>query len=449
MPRLTDDVRILELRELVSPDSLIQKIPLTQKAIDTVLAARTAASEILRGDEDRLLVIVGPCSIHDVAAAKEYAKRLHELSETLKGELHIIMRVYFEKPRTRLGWKGLINDPHLNHGFDINEGLQQARQLLADLAEMGVPAGVEFLDTITPQYLCDLVSWGAIGARTTESQVHRELSSGLSMPIGFKNGTDGNVMVAIDGVAAARHSHHFLSVTKEGHTAIVSTLGNPDCHIILRGGIQQTNYDEKSVMEAAKALDEAKLTPKVMIDCSHGNSEKNYQRQALVLRSICQQISSGSYLIHGLMLESHLNPGNQPLIPNQPLKYGVSITDACVGWEETELLLKELAEAVKARRALQQDEDQLSQVRRKIDAIDKAIEDLLTERGKEALMVAKIKTHNYEQPAQLYRPEREAQVLRQLLSRNQGPFSDEAIETIFRAIMGECLRIQGEVPKRS
>lgn len=444
MSRLTDDVRIKTLKELIQPESLIDNIPLTQTAANTVITGREAASKIFNGSDDRLLVVVGPCSIHDTQAAIEYAKRLKPVALAHQDHLHIIMRVYFEKPRTRIGWKGLINDPHLDNSFDINTGLRTARQLLADIAALGLPAGVEFLDTITPQYVSDLVSWGAIGARTTESQIHRELASGLSMPIGFKNSTYGDIDVAIDGVKAAMHPHHFLSVTKEGHTAIVSTIGNNDGHIILRGGRGSTNYDETSVVKAAKLLDSAGLSAKLMVDCSHGNSEKDYTRQSLVVNSLCQQIQSGSHLIAGVMLESHLNPGKQNLLPGQDLAYGVSITDACIGWEETESVLQQLAEAVVARRELQHDDDALSQVRRKIDAIDQTIEELISARAEQAIEVARIKTDDHNKKGHFYRPEREAQVLREVIARNKGPLSDEAMEKIFREIMTGCLSLQSK-----
>lgn len=439
----TDDLRIAAVKELISPETLLATYSINKNQAETVSQARRAASEILQGQDDRLLVIVGPCSIHDPKAALEYAQKLKTLADKHQKELYIIMRVYFQKPRTTVGWKGLINDPHLDSSFDINEGLNIARKLLLDINALGMPAGVEFLDTITPQYLADLVSWGAIGARTTESQVHRELASGLSMPIGFKNGTDGSIQVAVDAVKAARHSHHFLSVTKSGHSAIVSTHGNADCHIILRGGASGPNYDIKHVINAVKTLDVAKLTPKVMVDCSHDNSQKDYTRQALVIKSLCQQIMQGSKLISGVMIESHLNPGKQALIPGQPLKYGVSITDACVGFDETEKLLAELASAVEARRHLNQSHDALKNVRDKIDTIDKTLQELITSRAEVALEVSQIK-HGLHQENNLYRPEREAQILRQVLERNHGPLDDDTLEALFRQIMDACLSVQAK-----
>jgi 3-deoxy-7-phosphoheptulonate synthase len=304
---------------------------------------------VLHGADDRLVVIAGPCSIHDVRAAKEFAARLLDARQKLGRELLILMRVYFEKPRTTVGWKGLINDPNLDGSFSINEGLKIARQLLLDLNEMGVPVGCEFLDMITPQYIGDLVAWGAIGARTTESQVHRELASGLSCPVGFKNGTDGNIRIAVDAIRAAQAPHHFLSVTKGGHSAIVSTTGNEDCHVILRGG-KQPNYDAGNVAAAAKGLAEAGIAARVMIDFSHGNSSKDAQKQVAVGRDVAQQIGAGDDRIFGIMMESHLKPGRQDLIPGKPLQYGVSITDGCLGWEDSLGVLNELAEGVRSRR---------------------------------------------------------------------------------------------------
>jgi 3-deoxy-7-phosphoheptulonate synthase len=304
---------------------------------------------VLHGADNRLVVIAGPCSIHDVKAAKEYAARLAGLRQKLGRDLLIVMRVYFEKPRTTVGWKGLINDPRLDGSFSINEGLRVARQLLLDLNESGVPVGCEFLDMITPQYIADLVSWGAIGARTTESQVHRELASGLSCPVGFKNGTDGNIRIAVDAIRAAQAPHHFLSVTKGGHSAIVSTTGNEDCHIILRGG-KAPNYDAANVDAAAKGLAQAGMAARVMIDFSHGNSSKNPQKQVDVGHDVAGQIGEGDERIFGIMLESHLKPGRQDLLPGKALQYGVSITDGCIGWEDTQALLERTAEAVRKRR---------------------------------------------------------------------------------------------------
>ncbi len=347
----TDDVRIKEIRELTPPSYLIREFPCGQLASTTVHLARTAGHEIIHGLDDRLLVIVGPCSIHDPKAAVEYAEKLVDLRRQFADDLEIIMRVYFEKPRTTIGWKGLINDPDLDCSYHINHGLRVARELLLDINELGVPAGTEYLDMITPQYIADLISWGAIGARTTESQVHRELASGLSCPVGFKNGTDGNVKIAIDAINAASHEHVFLSVTKGGHSAIVVTGGNEDCHVILRGG-KTTNYDEKSVSECCEKLQAAGLRPSVMVDASHSNSHKKHKEQLTVVQDICRQISSGSYHIMGVMLESNLVEGNQPLVKGkeQELVYGQSITDACLGWDDTAKAIESLAHAVKDRR---------------------------------------------------------------------------------------------------
>ena len=345
----TDDLRIREIKELVPPSHVLREFGITEKAAKTVVETRQQVHRILHGADDRMVVIMGPCSIHDVKAAKEYAAKLTDARHKLERELVIIMRVYFEKPRTTVGWKGLINDPNLDGSFSINEGLRIARRLLLDLNESGVPVGCEFLDMITPQYIGDLVAWGAIGARTTESQVHRELASGLSCPVGFKNGTDGNIKIAVDAIRAAQAPHHFLSVTKGGHSAIVSTTGNEDCHIILRGG-KQPNYDAASVDAAAKGLAEAGIPAKLMIDFSHGNSSKNPQKQLDVGRDVARQLAGGEERIFGVMMESHLKGGRQDLIPGKPLQYGVSITDGCVGWEESRAVLDELAEAVRKRR---------------------------------------------------------------------------------------------------
>jgi 3-deoxy-7-phosphoheptulonate synthase len=344
----TDDVRILEIKELLPPAHVIREFPISEKAARTVFETRQAIHRILHGADDRLLVIVGPCSIHDVTAAKEYALRLKEVRDRLADRLLVVMRVYFEKPRTTVGWKGLINDPNLDGSFQINEGLRVARALLLELAEMGMPVGCEFLDMITPQYIADLVSWGAIGARTTESQVHRELASGLSCPVGFKNGTDGSVKIAVEAIRAAEAPHHFLSVTKAGHSAIVSTAGNEDCHIILRGGTDP-NYDAACVEQAAGALTKSGLPARIMIDFSHGNSSKLAERQVDVGLDVGRQIAGGDNRIFGVMVESHLKGGRQDLIPGRELVYGMSITDACLGWEESTQLLSDLAEATLQR----------------------------------------------------------------------------------------------------
>ncbi|MGZ3422935.1 MAG: 3-deoxy-7-phosphoheptulonate synthase [Polyangiales bacterium] len=346
----TDDLRIAEIRPLIPPAILIEELPVDPAAAQTIADTRDAARAIIAGNDHRLLVIVGPCSIHDPAAAIDYATRLKPVAERLARDLLVVMRVYFEKPRTTVGWKGLINDPKLDGSFAINSGLRIARKLLVDLAALGVPAGCEFLDTITPQFTADLVAWGAIGARTTESQVHRELASGLSMPVGFKNGTDGSVQIAIDAIRAAKNPHHFLSVTKQGISAIVATRGNDACHVILRGGKDGPNYDADSVSKVAAALARAGLPPHVMVDCSHGNSSKDHRRQPIVARDLAAQIKGGSRAIMGVMLESHLVEGRQDPRPSEPLRYGQSITDPCLGWDETVGVLDELALAVASRR---------------------------------------------------------------------------------------------------
>jgi 3-deoxy-7-phosphoheptulonate synthase len=349
MEHRTDDVRIREIKELVPPTQVLGDFPLSDKAASTTFETRQAIHRILHGADDRLIVIMGPCSIHDVKAAKEYARNLREAAGQVAVELLVLMRVYFEKPRTTIGWKGLINDPNLDGSFSINEGLRIARQLLLELNEIGVPVGCEFLDMITPQYIADLVAWGAIGARTTESQVHRELASGLSCPVGFKNGTDGNVKIAIDAIRAAQAPHHFLSVTKQGHTAIVSTTGNEDCHIILRGG-NKPNYDAVSVDAASRTMAEAGIPARVMIDFNHGNSSKNPQKQVEVAADVGRQVGGGDERIVGVMVESHLKAGRQDLLPGKELVYGVSITDGCLGWEDSRGVLDLLAEAVRQRR---------------------------------------------------------------------------------------------------
>ena len=344
-----DDLRIKEIKELLPPVALLEKFPASEKAATTVSLARQAIHNILKNEDDRLLVVIGPCSIHDTEAAKEYGARLLKLREELSDTLEVVMRVYFEKPRTTVGWKGLINDPHMDGSFQINDGLRIARKLLVDINDTGLPAAGEFLDMITPQYMADLMSWGAIGARTTESQVHRELSSGLSCPVGFKNGTDGTIKVAIDAINAASAPHCFLSVTKYGHSAIVETSGNSDCHIILRGG-KEPNYSEHHVSAVKAGLEKAGLPQQVMIDFSHANSSKQFQKQMLVADDVAQQIAGGEQAIIGVMIESHLVEGNQSLESGEPLVYGKSITDACIGWEDTEKVLRQLAAAVKTRR---------------------------------------------------------------------------------------------------
>ncbi len=348
----TDDLRITETKKVIAPVQLHQDIPMTEMAAKTVLAAREDIHNILTDADDRLLVIVGPCSIHDTVAAHEYAGLLKVAKEEFKQDLVLVMRVYFEKPRTTVGWKGLINDPELNGSFDINKGLHIARQLLLDLNNLGVPAATEYLDLITPQYVADLISWGAIGARTTESQVHRELSSGLSCPVGFKNATDGSIKIAVDAINSAMSPHHFLSVTKEGRSAIFSTTGNEDVHIILRGGNDLPNYDAVHVNKVAETLEKSQLPQNIMVDFSHANSLKQCQRQLVVGEDVAAQIARGDTRIIGAMIESHLEAGRQDQIEGQDLVYGQSITDGCLNWADTETLLKELANAVQTRRSL-------------------------------------------------------------------------------------------------
>ena len=350
MSHKTEDLRILDIKEVVTPAEVHVELPITEAAAEIIYQTRQAVHGILEGDDDRLLVIVGPCSIHDPKAAREYADQLKTIREELQGDLLIIMRVYFEKPRTTVGWKGLINDPDLDGSFHINKGLRLARELLLDLNNSGIPAATEYLDLVTPQYFADLISWGAIGARTTESQVHRELASGLSCPVGFKNGTDGTLQVAIDAIGAVSRPHHFLSQTKTGHSAIFSTAGNEDSHIILRGG-RQPNYDANSVDHAVKELAAAGLPTRLMIDLSHANSQKDPGRQLVVGSDVAGQIAGGNEHIIGTMIESHLHAGRQDVVPGKQLKYGQSITDACLGWDETTGLLRELAAAVSQRRS--------------------------------------------------------------------------------------------------
>ncbi|KJS71978.1 MAG: phospho-2-dehydro-3-deoxyheptonate aldolase [Comamonadaceae bacterium BICA1-1] len=350
----TDDQRIEDITVLPPPEHLIRFFPIRGTAVEQLIGqTRRNIHRILQGQDDRLLVVIGPCSIHDPAAALDYARRLQPLREQHRDTLEIVMRVYFEKPRTTVGWKGLINDPYLDGSFRIDEGLRIARQLLIEINRLGLPAGSEFLDVISPQYIGDLISWGAIGARTTESQVHRELASGLSAPIGFKNGTDGNIRIASDAILAAARGHHFLSVHKNGQVAIVQTKGNPDCHLILRGG-KSPNYDAASVAAACAELQAAQLNPRLMVDCSHANSSKQHQRQIEVAADIGAQIAAGSRSIMGLMVESHLKAGAQKFTPGkdsaQALEYGQSITDACIAWDDTQQLLQGLADAVAARR---------------------------------------------------------------------------------------------------
>jgi len=347
-----DDVRIQSLRQLIAPVILMEEIPVSDRAAHTVASAREEIGEILAGRDQRLLVVAGPCSIHDIDAALEYGDRLAALREEVRDDLLLVMRVYFEKPRTTVGWKGLINDPHLDESYDINEGLALARRLLHSLAEKGVPAGTEFLDTISPQFYADLVSWGAIGARTTECQLHRELASGLSMPVGFKNGTSGNYQIAIDAIVSALKPHRFLSVTKSGDSAIVATKGNDSCHMILRGGSSGPNYDRESVAVVRKAMLDRGLEPAIMIDCSHANSGKDHRNQPAVCAEVGAQVASGDASIRAVMIESHLKEGAQAIDPERSrLAYGVSVTDACVDWSTTVEMVEQLATDVRRRRA--------------------------------------------------------------------------------------------------
>jgi 3-deoxy-7-phosphoheptulonate synthase len=347
----TDDVRIKSLRPLLPPAILMEELPMAEEHATLVANARAQISDLVAGKDDRLLIVVGPCSIHDTQAALDYAGKLKAEADRYKNELLIVMRTYFEKPRTTVGWKGLINDPDLDGSFSINRGLRVARKFLRDVVSLGLPTGTEFLDPISPQFVADLVAWGAIGARTTESQVHRELASGLSMPVGFKNGTSGNVQVAVDAVRSSASPHHFLSVTKQGLAAIVTTQGNPHCHIILRGGKTGPNFSEEHVQEAVKLLDKQGLRPSVMVDCSHANSDKDHRRQPLVAKELARQVAGGSRAVFGIMIESFLCEGRQDHQPGVPLTYGQSITDACLGWEQSRPLFEELAEAVTRRRA--------------------------------------------------------------------------------------------------
>ena len=348
----TDDLRIREIKELSTPEEVMREIPRTLTATRIVMAARNAIHAILQGTDDRLLVVVGPCSIHDPAAAVDYAERLASLRERLADRIEIVMRVYFEKPRTTVGWKGLINDPDLDGSFNINKGLRLARSVLSAVNNLGLPAGTEFLDLTTPQYIADLMAWSAIGARTTESQIHRELASGLSCPVGFKNGTDGNVRIAADAIKSASHPHHFMAVTKGGRSAIASTAGNEDCHVILRGG-SKPNYDADSIEAAAAELARAGVSQRIMVDASHANSSKRPENQPKVVADIARQVSDGEQRIVGVMIESNLVAGRQDVVPGKPLTYGQSITDGCIDWETTVSALEHLADAVAARRKVQ------------------------------------------------------------------------------------------------
>ncbi|MFT5571013.1 MAG: 3-deoxy-7-phosphoheptulonate synthase [Candidatus Azotimanducaceae bacterium] len=349
MPYKTDDVRIDKIKELLPPVALLERYPSGVNATKSVFESRRNIQKILSGEDDRLVVIIGPCSIHDPEAALYYADKLVSLREKYKNELEIVMRVYFEKPRTTVGWKGLINDPYMDNSFQLNDGLRIARKLLVEINDKGLPTAGEFLDMITPQYLADLMSWGAIGARTTESQVHRELASGLSCSVGFKNGTDGNIKIAIDAIGAASSPHHFLSVTKFGHSAIVQTTGNSDCHIILRGG-SKPNFDSENVQNVTEVLKESNLNPKIMIDFSHANSNKQFKQQMTVCDDVCEQLQSKDCPIFGVMVESFIEEGNQKLVNGKAEVFGKSITDACIGWDDTEILLSKLAKAVSTKK---------------------------------------------------------------------------------------------------
>lgn len=345
----TDDLRIREIKELISPEQLLSDFPITEQAAETVYKTRRAIHHILHAEDDRLLVVIGPCSVHDPDAAREYAAKLKLLHDELKDDLILVMRVYFEKPRTTVGWKGLINDPDLNGSFHINKGLRLARRLLLDINSMGLPAGTEYLDPISPQYVADLISWGAIGARTTESQVHRELASGLSCPVGFKNSTNGSLQVALDAIRSASQPHHFLSVVKQGRSAIFATSGNCDCHVILRGGARP-NYDTESINIAAEEMEASGHRPRLMIDFSHANSRKRHEKQISIAHDIAGQIARGDGRIIGAMIESNLVAGSQDIRPGQEMTYGQSVTDACISWEDSVPLLHALADAVRARR---------------------------------------------------------------------------------------------------
>jgi 3-deoxy-7-phosphoheptulonate synthase len=440
-----DDLRIQGLANLIAPHELIASIPQTESGARLVTRARENIADIMHGRSDRLLVVVGPCSIHDPKAALEYAQKLKAYADRVSEDLMIVMRVYFEKPRTTVGWKGLINDPHLDNSFDINAGLKTARQLLADVTQVGLPIATEFLDTITPQFISDFIAWGAIGARTTESQVHRELASGLSMPIGFKNGTDGNVQIAVDAVLAASHPHHFLSVTKAAHAAIVKTLGNTDGHVILRGGNAGTNYDADSINKTVTALKRAHLSPYVMVDCSHGNSRKDYKQQVEVVKSLAAQITDGSEAVFGVMIESHLKEGKQALVTGKALTYGQSITDGCLGIEETFTALDHLARAVRVRRGLKlknrNDDEMLSDIRAQIDAIDQEIQSLVLKRAEASKEVGRIK-RKHNPNAEVYRPEREAQILNMLKERNQGRLPEAELLALYQHIFKICRNMQ-------
>lgn len=451
-----NNTRINTIKPLISPEYLINSLPASEQVQQHVRKSRQAIQDVIHGKDPRLLVVVGPCSIHDCDAALAYAHRLKQLQSQFSKELCIVMRVYFEKPRTTIGWKGLINDPDLNNHFDIIHGLTTARQLLLDINELGLAVGTEFMDTITPQYIADLVSWGAIGARTTESQPHRNLASGLSMPIGFKNSTTGYVKVAADAVYAASHPHHFLGVTKQGLAAIVATNGNPDCHIILRGGSQTgPNYHMEDIADAKKLLATHQIKTGILVDCSHGNSGKDYRKQKLVVDSLCKQIAQSerdNCSIAGLMLESHLVEGNQALTSKAELVYGQSITDSCIGWEETEQLIMQLAKTQQTRfvapvqqihtKQTNEAESDLMRVRNNINAIDDRIHTLLDQRAALALKALAIKSDEGAISPTIYYPEREQEIMARLTQKNTEVITSESVSHIFQAIIKSCRKLQ-------
>lgn len=432
-----ENIKIKKIQALEKPSSLHKQLAVTPEISDFIHASRKNIANIINGHDKRLLVIVGPCSIHDPEAALDYAKKLKPLIDQYSKQLYIVMRVYFEKPRTTIGWKGLINDPHLDGSRDINHGLFKARELLLELNKHEIPTATEFLDTTIPQYIADLVSWGAIGARTTESQIHRELASGLSMPIGFKNATNGNVQIAIDAIRASQHAHSFLSVTDTGEAAIVHTTGNPDCHIILRGGSDTgPNFDIESINATANTLKQFELTPKIMVDCSHANSKKDPKQQAIIIDYLCQQILNGDTNIMGMMIESNLKHGNQVLKNKEDLIYGRSITDACIGWEETERVLEILNNTMIERQKT------LLQVRKKIDSIDRQLQMLINQRAELALSAVDIKKEKGDTKTKVHYPEREKEILELVTKYKAGPLSHDAVKNIFTAIIEECREIQ-------
>ncbi|MFO0759732.1 MAG: 3-deoxy-7-phosphoheptulonate synthase [Byssovorax sp.] len=445
-----DDLRLAASRPLPSPASLLDEMPVGAAGAEAVRRARREVEAVIRGEDDRLLVVVGPCSIHDPGAAREYAERLVSMRDRVADDLLLVMRVYFEKPRTLGGWRGLINDPHLDGSFAIDEGLRLARGLLRDLAALGMPAGTELLDPLTPLYLSDLLAWGAIGARTTESPIHRELASGMPMPVGFKNGTGGDVQIAVDAVRAARLAHRFLSVTTEGGFAAAETRGNDACHVILRGSRRGPNFQGHEVADAVMRLSAAGLPGRLMIDVSHGNSRKKAEAQPAVARAVAEQIRAGSQVVFGLMIESHLAFGRQDHRPSAPLARGQSITDACLGWDETVPVLEELARAARDRRARAgaatnpPSRTELDAVREEIDAIDDRILALLHERAEVAL--AAFSAKEAEGRPSFYDPERERTIVERLTGAPPGALPPSSVETIFREIIRACRLIQVRPP---